>query len=84
MTSDIVRLMYKRDKIHDLAVKRKDDSLMNKYRILRNAVTDMIKKTGKGSISLMSVIRHAQILVHFGRNLVALYLRSMLNPFLET
>ena len=43
MTSDIVKLMYKRDKIHDLAVKRKDDSLMNVYRKLRNAITDMIK-----------------------------------------
>ena len=32
----------------------------------------------------MSGIHHAQILVYFGRNLVALYLRSMLNPFLET
>ena len=43
MTSDIVKLMYKRDKIHELAVKRKDDSLMNEYRKLRNTVTDMIK-----------------------------------------
>ena len=36
MTSDIVKLMYKRDKIHELAVKRKDNSLMNEYRKLRN------------------------------------------------
>ena len=43
MTSDIVKLMYKRDKIHELAVKRKDYSLMNEYRKLRNTVTDMIK-----------------------------------------
>ena len=43
MTSDIVKLMYKREKIHELAVKRKDDSLMNEYRKLRNTVTDMIK-----------------------------------------
>ena len=43
MTSDIVKLMYKRDKFHELAVKRKDDSLMNEYRKLRYTVTDMIK-----------------------------------------
>ena len=43
MTSYIVKLMYKRDTIHELAVKRKDDSLMNEYRKLRNTVTDMIK-----------------------------------------
>ena len=47
MTSDIVKLMYKRDRIHNLAVKRKDDSLMDEYRKLRNSVTDMIKNRKK-------------------------------------
>ena len=47
MTSDIVKFMYKRDRIHNLAAKRKDDSLMDEYRKLRNSVTDMIKKNRK-------------------------------------
>ena len=44
MTSDIVKFMYKRDRIHNLAVKKKDDSLMGEYRKLMNSVTDVIKK----------------------------------------
>ena len=85
MTNGIVKLMYKRDKIHELAVKRKDGSLMSEYRKLRNIVTDMIKKnTEKGSILRTSVIHHVQILVRFGQSLVVSYPRSMLNQSLET
>ena len=77
ITNEIAKLMYKRDKIRELAVKRTDDSLLNKYRKCRNAVTDMIKGR-KGSI-WTSVIHQVQILVHFARNLVVLYPRSISN-----
>ena len=45
---EIVKLMYERDRVHELAVKRKDDVLMENYRKLRNSITGMIK-TGKGN-----------------------------------
>ena len=43
ITREIVRLMYERDRVHKLAVQRKDDMLMENYRKLRNTITGMIK-----------------------------------------
>ena len=43
ITREIVKLMYERDRVHELAVKRKDDVLMENYRKLRNSITGMIK-----------------------------------------
>ena len=81
-SNPFVKLMYKIDKIHELAVKRNDDTLMNEYRSLRNTVAHMIKNR-KRNLLLMSVIHHVQIRVNFGRNLVLLYPKSLLNQFQE-
>ena len=43
ITREIVKLMYERDRVHELAVKRKGDVLMENYRKLRNSITGMIK-----------------------------------------
>ena len=48
VTRDIVKMMYDRHRIHELADKRKDTVLMEKYRKMINTITDMIKKMEKG------------------------------------
>ena len=67
--------MYERDRVHELAVKGKDDVLMENYRHLRNTITGMIKKTGKGNTLTRFVIHCVLVLVHFGPNLTTSYLR---------
>lgn len=43
ITTDIVKLMYERDHMHDLAVNLKCPSLMTSYRLLRNRITKDIE-----------------------------------------
>ena len=54
ITRDIVKMMYDRDRIHELAVKRKDTVLMEKYRKMRNTITDMIKNRKREYFSEVS------------------------------
>ena len=68
ITREIVKLMYERDRVHELAVKRKDDVLMENYRKLSNSITGMIQ-TGKGNTLTRLVIHCELVLVRFGPNL---------------
>ena len=54
ITRDIVKMMYDRDRIHELAVKRKDTVFMEKYRKMRNTITDIIKNRKKEYFSEVS------------------------------
>ena len=54
ITRDIVKMMYDRDRIHELAVKRKDTVLMEKYRKMRNTMTDIIKNRKREYFSEVS------------------------------
>ena len=58
----------------------KADSLIEEN--WQKSVTDMTK-SGKGIMLRVSVIHQVQILVHFGRNFVVLYPRSISNQSLE-
>ena len=59
--------MYERDRVHELAVKRKDNVLMENYRKLNNSITGMIK-TGKGNTVTRLVIHCVLVLVRFDPN----------------
>ena len=54
ITRDIVKMMYDRDRIHELAVKRKDTVLMENYRKMRNTITDIIKNRKREYFSEVS------------------------------
>ena len=54
ITRDIVKMMYGRDRIHELAVKRKDNVLMEKYRKMGNTITDIIKNRKREYFSELS------------------------------
>ena len=54
ITRDIVKMMYDSDWIHELAVKRKDTVLMEKYRRMRNTITDIIKSRKREYFSEVS------------------------------
>ena len=80
ITRDIVKMMYDRDRIHELAVKRKDLVLMEKYRKMRNTITDIIINR-KWEYFSESAIHCVLVRVLFGLNSIPWYLRLIWNQF---
>ena len=54
ITRDIIKIIFDRDRIHELAVKRKDTVLMEKHRQMRNTITDIIKNRKREYFSEVS------------------------------
>ena len=54
ITRDIVKIMHDRDRIHELAVNKKDTVLMEKYRKMRNTITAIIKNRKRENFSEIS------------------------------
>ena len=80
ITRNVVKLMYERDPVHELAVKRKD-VLMENYSKLINTITGMIKNPGKWNDLTRSAIHCVQVIVRFGPSVTTSYQRLIWNQF---
>lgn len=47
VNQDIVKLMYKRDHLHEIAIKNEDSDTLNQYKSVRNEINSKIKKLKK-------------------------------------